>query len=102
MSSFPTTASRSNLMRMKLDPYHHSAPLLGRWSRLVLAILVCGLAVSCSRGVKKCYPVKGKVLLNGQPTAGAMVVFYPETPDSPTASGITDAQGQFELSTYNT
>src|SRR6516225_7107044 len=90
----------SNDMRKSFLPSRMRAP--GHWSRFALALVLAASMSSCSGGIKKCYPVKGQVLANGQPLAGAMIVFYPTAPDSPTASGVTDGQGRFELSTYNT
>jgi hypothetical protein len=45
--------------------------------------------------------VSGKVLLDGKPIEGVMVQFLNKT--SPrTAMGVTDASGQFKLTTYDT
>lgn len=46
-------------------------------------------------------PVKGTVLLNGQPVSGATVTFSNEkAPRS--AQGVTDAEGKFQLTSYDT
>jgi hypothetical protein len=45
-------------------------------------------------------PVSGRVTLDGQPLAGAVVTFQPLRPENPRAGGSTgrtDAQGQFVL-----
>jgi len=47
----------------------------------------------------KVYPVTGTVLYNGQPVDGAVVAFRGESATK-MATGTTDAQGHFELTTY--
>jgi hypothetical protein len=51
------------------------------------------------------FPVRGRVQVNGQPAEGAIVRFHPLTPQPGaefplTPSGRTEADGQFELTTY--
>jgi len=51
------------------------------------------------------FPVSGKVLVNGQPAEGASVIFYSQSPDSegkkmPVPGGTTDANGDFQLTSY--
>lgn len=77
------------------------------------AILFCSLvcsfvAIGCGShdGRVKVYPVHGKVLANGQPAAGARVVFYPIAQESegqkrPTPSGETDAAGEYRLQSFS-
>jgi hypothetical protein len=50
------------------------------------------------------FPAEGKVIWNGQPVAGAFIVFHPTsvTPDALSARAQTDKDGQFKLSTYDT
>ena len=43
-------------------------------------------------------PVKGRVLMNGQPLAGAAVMFHPAGGGTP-ATGVTDSNGDFEMET---
>jgi len=75
----------------------------------VLGVAVCFLLVTaaCSRGPSrpKTYPVSGVVTLNGQPVAGATVVFVPKASgrgeNAPrAASGKTDEQGRYSLTTF--
>jgi hypothetical protein len=44
--------------------------------------------------------VSGTVTYQGKPLEGALVVFLPETPGAPSASGSTDESGTFELMTH--
>jgi hypothetical protein len=63
------------------------------------------LASSCSRNARKpVFPVRGQVLINDKPAAGATVFFYPvETdPDAIAPYGVTDESGHFTLTTYLT
>jgi hypothetical protein len=63
--------------------------------------IVCGLLVGggCSREAgPKTVPASGKVLYNGQPVAGAKVAFLGDGNSLP-ALGITDKNGEFELTT---
>jgi len=59
--------------------------------------LIPVLAAGCA----KTADVKGRVTLDGQPVAGATVLFVPE-PGNATrpASGLTDNDGTFRLTTY--
>ena len=41
--------------------------------------------------------VRGKVTLNGRPLQGALVEFQPTAPGGSPSSGITDAEGRYEL-----
>jgi len=61
---------------------------------LVLILLV---AAGCSRGGMA--PVKGTVKLDGQPLAGASIVFLSQDEGGRDARGATDAAGVFHLST---
>lgn len=65
----------------------------------VAVALVCA-ALGCSKTSKK-YPVKGVVKLDGAPVAGATVTFLPDGEKGQPASGMTDSQGNFTLSTNN-
>ena len=67
-----------------------------------LLFLLCGLAVAingCGGVGGNTAPTKGKVLVGGTPTAGLNVVFQPA--EGWPATGVTDAQGNFTLSTLN-
>jgi hypothetical protein len=65
---------------------------------LSLAALACG----CNKPVAtvSTHPVTGKIVLGGKPLEGATVLFTNMNPDSPSASGKTDAQGEFKLSCW--
>jgi len=64
-------------------------------SYLPIAITAVLLAGCGSDGL---VPVKGRVLLDGQPLDGAAVLFEPEGGGVP-ATGVTDASGGFTLAT---
>lgn len=73
-------------------------------ARLSLCCLVVGLLLTgCGGGGDKVqtHKVKGKVTYNGSPVAGATVTFSPQEKGSPAALGITDAQGIYTLTTYD-
>ena len=59
----------------------------------VLLIVVAG----CGKGGP--VPVRGTVKLNGQPLADASVLFIAQDPGGKDATGFTDANGEFRLST---
>jgi hypothetical protein len=66
-----------------------------RW----LPVFAALLGVSCGGGLN---PVRGKVLYQGEPARGAVVVFHPKNEDSLTTlhpSGVVDGDGNFTLST---
>jgi hypothetical protein len=66
---------------------------------LLVLVSFAGLCTSCGKksGVRTCFPVKD------QPVAGALVVFEPAKPDPnwPSATGTTDEEGRFILTTYD-
>lgn len=66
---------------------------------LVLALLL-GAGAGCSSKRANLAPVKGAVTYRGDPLPNALVVFMPETPDMMPATGLTDSQGHFELTTF--
>ena len=68
-----------------------------RWLSLATALL----AASCS-GANNLHPVQGKVLQNGSPAKGAVVVFHPKSSDEMATlrpSCVVDESGTFILST---
>jgi hypothetical protein len=66
------------------------------WLLLAGALCCC----SCSGGGPSLYPVEGKVLLKGQPLAGATVTFWPKNDSKATPStGFTEEDGTFKLET---
>src|SRR5262245_38254316 len=66
-------------------------------SCLSLAVLLAGCTTTTG---PKTEPVTGTVTLDGKPLAGAQVVFQPKS-GGQAASGTTDAQGKFTLTTFN-
>src|SRR3977135_1292047 len=67
---------------------------------LIAACIACAVAAGCHRDV---VPVSGRVTLNGQPLAGAVVTFQPRgNTQSPRPAGTgsighTNEQGRFSL-----
>lgn len=78
------------------------------WMKMKLpGMLVLALAVLLTAGCggnrqKTCYPVRGRVLVNGKAAKDVLVVFNPKVAEgerlAPNAQ--TDENGAFELSTY--
>lgn len=77
--------------------------------RLVVigCVLVAGACFGgCSSAPQfpKCYPVTGKVLIDGQPAVRATVAFHPQSPQadgkSVGSSTFTDDNGEFKLTTF--
>jgi hypothetical protein len=67
--------------------------------RVLVPLLLALTATGCGRTST----VKGRVLLDGQPVAGATVLFMPDTDSQGRpATGTTDSDGYFELMTYRT
>jgi hypothetical protein len=81
------------------------SPRFGRlaWAAVLISALI---SVSCGQsGRPKLYPVRGKVLHDGQPAAGARVTFYPKDrtgPQSLSPVGTVLQDGSFELTTFKT
>jgi hypothetical protein len=57
------------------------------------------ILAGCSGGQRTAVPVSGSVTYNGQPVAGATVIFLGKA-NEPAATGITATDGTFRLSTY--
>lgn len=69
-----------------------------RLGNAVLIGLSCLLLSGCQGGqTANPVPASGVVMYNGEPLAGAYVVFVPE--EGPKATATTDADGSFELMT---
>lgn len=66
---------------------------------LLLTQAGCGGGKKAVEGRPKVVPVSGVVMLQGQPLAGATVLFHSET-EEVTATGLSDDQGRFTLRTY--
>src|SRR5882672_7315648 len=66
------------------------------WLALPLLSLACG-----GKDIPTVYPVRGEVLVNGQPAAGAVIVFNPRDKEKlRQAYATVQADGSFKLSTY--
>jgi len=72
--------------------------LLRRTVLLKLAMASVLVAGCGKAGTEPTAKVTGTVTYNGSPAEGAAVTFYPE--QGRPASGVTDAQGKFTLSTF--
>ncbi|MFN7844181.1 MAG: hypothetical protein ACK5YR_18625 [Pirellula sp.] len=73
-------------------------------ARLSLCCMLVGLLLSgcnSTEGRVQTNKVKGKVTYNGSPVASATVTFSPQEKGTPTAMGITDGQGVYTLTTYD-
>jgi hypothetical protein len=73
----------------------------------VIASLAVVVLVSCGdgRNLHKVYPVKGKVLVNGQPANECRILlnrtFDDDHPFRVTPQGLTDQNGQFQITSYH-
>ena len=79
--------------------------------RVALVGLLAGYLVisgaSCSKGPQggprvETFPIRGRVLIDGQPGANVAVRLHPATddPELPSSSSFTDAEGNFTVGTY--
>ena len=75
------------------------------WSLALIAAISAMTSLGCGKGNGRSavYPAEGQVLVNGQPLAGAQVVFYPQSQSgentvAPRAQ--TESDGRFKLTTY--
>lgn len=68
----------------------------GAWAKLAGAALLACVA-GCGGSQPKTYPVTGTVTSQGKPLPDAIVTFVPE--QGRHASGVTDAEGKFTLTT---
>ena len=73
-----------------------------RMVSLALGLLVILPASGCSSRAARprTYPVSGTVTWKGQPVEAARVVFVPAAAGIEAASGVTDAAGKFQLTTF--
>ncbi|MGL6194781.1 MAG: carboxypeptidase-like regulatory domain-containing protein [Thermoguttaceae bacterium] len=60
----------------------------------LISVLGCG-----SSGLKGLAKVEGTVHYNNEPLAGATVIFGTKTPEGRSATGITDENGKFKMTT---
>lgn len=79
------------------NPTRRICALLG-----VIGLFSLGLGCSGGENLPPVYPASGTVLLNGAPLEGATVVFRDAAGTARPATAVTDAQGNFRLSTYGT
>jgi hypothetical protein len=85
------------------SPFAHAT---GRALVIYFTIWIAGCGPSYVRpetGAKP-HPVTGQVLIDGTPAEGVLVTFIPEggpAKDARAATGLTDEEGLFTLSTYN-
>jgi hypothetical protein len=64
-------------------------------------LLTLALAAALAAGCGKTAAVKGRVTLDGKPVSAATVLFVPEDSEAGRpASGMTDGDGYFHLTTY--
>lgn len=70
----------------------------------LFSLLACLLALGCGpKGpAVPTFPVTGKITLKGKPLEAAQVNFANKNPDGLSASGMTDGEGRFKLTTYVT
>lgn len=68
-------------------------------SFLTIALLLTGC--NSKEGRVQTHKVSGKVTYNGAPVASATVTFSPQEKGTPAAMGITDSQGVYTLTTYD-
>jgi len=69
---------------------------------LTLAVLLA-MSLGCSNSGKAgIYPVRGKVVIDGQPAQGAIVTLYPVAGGATSARSMatTNADGSFQVSTF--
>jgi hypothetical protein len=71
----------------------------GVWNRSAAAVSLVIFLGCGSSDAPKLAPVTGSVAFNGQPVAGATVSFIPENANGRMATGVTDKDGKFQLST---
>jgi len=77
-----------------------------RRAPVVCAALAVLSAVGCGTKGPTLYPVRGQVVFDGKPAAGATLVFHPAAGDSksadrpPTPTRTVQADGSFTLATY--
>jgi len=77
-----------------------------QWKALRVTVLICCCAVGCSKSSDHLavHPVKGKVLFDGSPVTGALVVLHPRQPDATQAVrplAYTQPDGSFAIATYD-
>lgn len=74
------------------------------WIPVLSVLCVASGLFGCGDSVKGKYPVykvSGTITYEDKPLEGATVVFYPEDSSMDAAHGMTDADGYYELTTFN-
>jgi hypothetical protein len=66
---------------------------------VALSSLLAAVATGCGSDGPQLTPVEGVVTLDGQPLAGASVLFQPDAGGRP-AIGLSDSQGKFVMTTF--
>jgi hypothetical protein len=77
-----------------MDSFTSAASAIGT----CVALALCGCSTRPAR--PPTYPVSGSVTFKGQPVEAARVVFVPSTAGLEAASGVTDAEGKYQLTTF--
>ncbi|WP_010587332.1 hypothetical protein [Schlesneria paludicola] len=87
-----------------------TAMCFDRWFAVIMILLGCGLSAGCTQQTAKQVPVylaRGLVYLDGEPLAGATLMFHSEAaingPDGkpiPVPGALTKDDGSFVASTY--
>ena len=68
------------------------------WSLVAIVLLLAGCGSGAEESEYRLAPVSGTVTLDGQPLAGATVMFSPtDVGIGQTSYGVTDAQGNYSL-----
>jgi hypothetical protein len=70
------------------------------FSMMLIGLIVLAFLSGCGRGIPAIVPVKGTVLLNGQPLPKATIQFVPQRSDLGaefTSTAVTDEKGGFTL-----
>lgn len=88
------------IMHSALTRKHKTESILGRYA---LAICLCAMLAmptffGCGKPGLELIPITGVVTLDGKPVQGAAVVFQFQG-SGPPARGVTDQNGQFQLTT---
>ena len=78
---------------MRIEKKFTKSVLIAGW-----ALSLCALATGCGKPSIGAIPVKGTILVDGQPMEGVTVIFHPDT-GGRAASGKTDAKGEYKLTT---
>lgn len=75
-----------------------------QWKFLSLLLVSMGLVVGCGSGPPKTVKVAGTIEFDGQPLTTGRITFVPqavgEGENNRPATGVIDAQGHYELSTF--